>query len=94
MGQQCAGALGAADVSYGISPLGGGHHYFMIELPELTQNWGIRLLKGTNKKLVCSRTQEKGAVAPKETDPEFPVSVQESLAGVCARGGLLQGRGH
>ena len=42
MGQQWpatgVGALGAADVGYGISPLGGGHHYFTIELPELTQN--------------------------------------------------------
>ena len=98
MGQQWpatgAGAPGAADVGYGISPLEGGHHYFTIELPELTQNWGNRLLEGTNKKLVYTRTQEKGAVTPKETDPDFPVSVQESLAEVCASGGLLQGQKH
>ena len=56
MGQQWpatgAGALSAADVGYGLSALGGGHHYFTIEPPELTQNWGNRLLVGTNKSCV------------------------------------------
>ena len=28
------------------------------------------------------RTQEKGAVTSQETDPDFPVSVQESRGGV------------
>ena len=42
----------------------------IIEPPELTQVWGNRLLEGTNNNLVCSRTQEKGAVTPKETDPD------------------------
>ena len=37
------------------------------EPPELTQDCGNRLLQGTN--LVCTRTQEKGAVTPQETDP-------------------------
>ena len=29
-----------------------------------------------------TRTQEKGAVTSQETDPDFPVSVQESRGGV------------
>ena len=39
-------------------------------------------------------TQEKGAVTSQETDPDLPVSVQESPAEVWAGGGLLQGWGH
>ena len=39
-------------------------------------------------------SQEKGAVTPEETDPDLPVSVQESLAEAWASGGLLQGWGH
>ena len=37
-------------------------------------------LGGHKQNLVCTRTQEKGALAPQETDPDLPVSVQESLA--------------
>ena len=47
----------------------------------------------THTKLVCTRTQEEGAVTPQETDPDLPVSVQESLVEVWVSGGLLQGRG-
>ena len=50
-------------------------------ITELTQDTGNRLLEGTHtKKLVCTRTQEKGAVTPQETEPDLPVSVQEFLA--------------
>ena len=38
--------------------------------------------------------QEKGAVTPQETDPDLPVSVQESPVEVWVGGGLLQGWGH
>ena len=31
---------------------------------------------------MSTRTQEKGAVTPQETDPDVPMSVQESLRGV------------
>ena len=41
-----------------------------------------------------TRTQEKGAVIPQETDPDLSMSVQESLAEVWVGGGLLQSRGH
>ena len=67
-----------------------------IELLELTQDWGNRLLEGTNRTLdpECTRTQEKGAVAPQETDLDLPVSVQESPAEVWVGGGLQQVWGH
>ena len=45
-------------------------------------------------KLVHTRTQEKGAVTPQETNPELPVSVQESPVEAWVSSGLLQGRGH
>ena len=44
--------------------------------------------------LMCTRTQETGAMTPKETEPDLPVSVQESLAEVWADSGLPQGQGH
>ena len=33
-------------------------------------------------------------MAPQETDSDLPVSVQESLAELWVRDGLLQGQGH
>ena len=39
---------------------------------------------------MCTRTQEKGAVTPQETDPDLPRSVQESPAEAWVDGGLLQ----
>ena len=41
--------------------------------------------------LVCTRTQKTGAVTLKETDPDLPVSVQDSLVAEGVSGGLLQG---
>ena len=40
-----------------------------------------------------TRTQKKEAVTPKETDPDLPMSVQESPAEVWVSGHLLQGWG-
>ena len=51
-----------------------------------------RLLEGTNN-LVPTRTQEKGAVTPQDTERDLPVSVQESLAEVWVDSDLLQDRG-
>ena len=62
------------------------------ELPELAQD-GETVLEGTNRTL-CTRTQEKGAVTPQETDPDLPMSIQESQAEAWVGGGLLQGWGH
>ena len=55
---------------------------------------GKQTLGGHKQYLVCTRTQEEGAVTPQETDPDLPVSVQESLAEGWVSGGLLQGWGH
>ena len=62
------------------------------ELPELTQDWGNRLLESTKKKnLVCTRIQEKGILTPKEADPDLLVGVQESPVEAWVSGGLLHG---
>ena len=53
-----------------------------------------RLSDGHKQNLMPTRTQEKGAVTPQETDPDLPVNVQESLAEAWVGGGLLQGWGH
>ena len=55
---------------------------------------GKQTLGGHKQNLMCTRTQEKGAVTPQETDQDLPVSVQETLVEAWIGGGLLQGRGH
>ena len=52
------------------------------------------MLGGYKQNLVHTRTQEKGAVTPQETEPDLPVSVQESLAEAWVGGSLLQVWGH
>ena len=44
-------------------------------IAELTQDWG-NTLGGHKQNLVCTRTQEKGAVTPQENEPDLPVSIQ------------------
>ena len=56
----------------------GGQWNLITDLP---QDWGNRLLEGTKIKLVCTRTQEKGAVTPEEIELDLPVRVQESPGG-------------
>ena len=51
-------------------------------------------LAGHKQNLVCTRTQEKGAETPQRTDPDLPVSIQESQVEVWVSSGLLQGWGH
>ena len=51
---------------------------------------GKQTLGGHKQNLVCTRTQQKGATTPQETDPDVPASVQESLAEAWVGGGLLQ----
>ena len=52
--------------------------------------WGKQTLGGHHQNLVCTMTQEKKAVTPHETDPDLPVSVQESLVEAWVSGGLMQ----
>ena len=55
---------------------------------------GKQTLGGHRQNLLHTRTQEKGAATSQETDPDLPLSAQESLAEVWVGGGLLQGWGH
>ena len=52
---------------------------------------GKQTLGGHKQNLVGTRIQEKGAVTPQETDPDLPVSVQESPVEAWVSGGLRQG---
>ena len=54
---------------------------------------GKQTLGGHKQNTVCTRTQEKGAVTPQETDPDLP-DVQESPTEAWVSSGLLQGWGH
>ena len=54
---------------------------------------GKQTLGGHKHKLVYTRTREKGAVTPQETDQDLAESVQESLAEAWVGGGLLHGWG-
>ena len=83
---------GCSRPGYGISPQEEVTINPMIELSELTQDWGNRLLEGTNRTL-CARTQEKGGVTPQETDPDLPRNLCESPVEATVGGGLLQGWG-
>ena len=55
---------------------------------------GKQTLGGHKQNLVCTRNQEKGAVSSQESEPDLPVSVQESPAEVWVESGLLWGQGH
>ena len=52
------------------------------------------MLAGNKQNLLCTRTQEKGAVIPQETEPELPVSTQESSVKAWVDSGLPWGQGH
>ena len=54
---------------------------------------GKQTLGGHRQNLLCTRTHEKGAGTPQETDSNLPVSVQEFLMEPWVGSGLLQGRG-
>ena len=83
---------GCSRSGYGISPQEEVAINPVIELSELTLDWGNRLLEGTNRTL-CTRTKEKGGVTPQETDSDLPRNVQESSVEATVSGGLLQGWG-
>ena len=54
---------------------------------------GKQTIGGHKQNLVSTRTQEKGAVTPQETDPDLSLSVHESLVEAYISSGLLQGLG-
>ena len=75
----------------------GGHYYLHYLHHSATRTYtglGKQILGGHKQNLMCTRAQEKGAVTPQETEPDLPVSVQESLVEAWVCSGLLQGQGH
>ena len=54
---------------------------------------GNRLFRGYKENIEHTRTQEKGAVIPQETDPDLAVSIAASPVEVWVSGGLQQGQG-
>ena len=54
---------------------------------------GKQTLGGNKRSLVHTRSQETGAVSPQETEPDSPVSGQESLVEVWVNSALLWVRG-
>ena len=73
----------------GVSPLGGDHHLPHHRATRTYTGLGKQTLEGHRQNIVHTRTQEKGAVSPQETDPDLPVSVQESPAEAWVSSGLL-----
>ena len=84
---------GCSRPGYGISSLGGGCHKVHHRAARTYRRLRKQTLGGHKQNFVHSRTQEEGTV-PTETDPDLPVSVQESPAEVWVCSGLLQGQGH
>ena len=64
-----------------------------IELPELTEDWEIDSCRAQTELCVHQDSRER-SVTSQKTDPDFPVSVQESEVEVWVSGGLLKGWGH
>ena len=54
---------------------------------------GKQTLRKHKQNLVHTRTQEKGALTPQDTEPELPVSVQESAVDTREDTGLPRVRG-
>ena len=57
------------------------------ENPRETESWRAQ------QNILCTRTQEKGAVTPQEIEPDLPESAWESLVEVEVDSDLLQGQG-
>ena len=55
---------------------------------------GEQTLGGHRQNLVHTRTQEKGAVATQETEPDLPVSIPGSPAEAQVNSDLPWGQGH
>ena len=53
----------------------------------------MQTLGGHRENLVCTGSQEKGAVSPEETEPDLPVGVQVSPVEGWVDSGLLGVRG-
>ena len=65
---------------------------------EIPHHRAARTYTGQGKQTLGGHKQNQDSgerrVTPQETEPDLPVSVQESPAEVCISGSLLQGWGH
>ena len=59
-----------------------------------TRTGGTKTLGRHNQNPARTRTQEKGAETPQETEPDLPVCAWESLVEAWVYSGLLWGQGH
>ena len=73
--------FGCSRLGYGKSPLGRGCHQPHHRATRTYTGLRKQTPGGHKQKLMHTRTQEKGAVTPQETDPDLPMSVQESPVG-------------
>ena len=65
-----------------------------IWLQNFHRTGGKQTLGGHKQNLVCTRTQEKGAVSSQESEPDLPVSVHEYPVEAWVNSSLLLGQGH
>ena len=65
-----------------------------ILLQNFPRTGKTQTLGGHKQNLVCTSTQEQGALTPQKTEPDSPVSVWESLAEAWVNSGLRRGQGH
>ena len=63
-------------------------------ITELNTGLGKQTLGAHKQNIMHTRTQEKGAVTPQETDPDLLVIVQVSLVEAWVDSGLLRGQGY
>ena len=61
---------------------------------KISTGMGTETLGGHKQSFVWTKSQEKGAVTPQETEPDLPVSRQESLVKTWVSSCLLWGQGH
>ena len=87
------GFSGCRRPGYGISPLGRGRHRPHHRAARTYTGLGKQTLGWHKQNFVHTRTQEKGAMTPQETDPDLPIRVLESPAEACVSDGLLKSRG-
>jgi len=84
---------GCSRPTCGISPLGGGRHYPYHRVARTYTGLGKQTLGGTNKIVCAPVPRRKKQWHPQETDPDLPVSVQESLVEAWVGSGLCKVRG-
>ena len=63
-------------------------------ITELPQDWGNRLLEGTNNTLCAAGERNSISMSPQETEPDLPMCDREFLVEAWIDTGLPCGQGH